>query len=263
MLPRWWNVSHLALAASVARGADLACGAPSQAPLGQWLRQWPYVLRVAVEPRKAYRLCPFLGRKSRGRVGRELQSAPLGRGASCFMVRAIPSSPWRRFGKLSKLKDNVWRKDGRGSACPQVDHLPNEKWTHWDLSPGPSACEADVMPLHHVPHGSIARICSMSAAANRQSCLSGPCAELSATKTNCMVSLTPRSLQVLSSALPRPISPQRAGWRLAGRNALKRACRTRDGPSARAAPNQATPPLAPKQGCSLRAEHRHQADHGN
>ena len=24
-------------------------------------------------------------------------------------------------------------------------------WTHWDLNPGPSACEADVMPLHHVP----------------------------------------------------------------------------------------------------------------
>merc|ERR1711884_996148 len=27
-------------------------------------------------------------------------------------------------------------------------------WTHWDLSPGPSACEADVIPLHHVPHAS-------------------------------------------------------------------------------------------------------------
>ena len=26
-------------------------------------------------------------------------------------------------------------------------------WTHWGLSPGPSACEADVMPLHHVPLG--------------------------------------------------------------------------------------------------------------
>ena len=25
------------------------------------------------------------------------------------------------------------------------------KWTHWDLSPGPSACEADVIPLHHAP----------------------------------------------------------------------------------------------------------------
>ena len=25
------------------------------------------------------------------------------------------------------------------------------KWTHWDLNPGPSACEADVIPLHHVP----------------------------------------------------------------------------------------------------------------
>ena len=24
-------------------------------------------------------------------------------------------------------------------------------WTHWGLNPGPSACEADVIPLHHVP----------------------------------------------------------------------------------------------------------------
>ena len=27
----------------------------------------------------------------------------------------------------------------------------NEMWTHWGLSPGPSACGADVIPLHHVP----------------------------------------------------------------------------------------------------------------
>ena len=27
----------------------------------------------------------------------------------------------------------------------------NKIWTHWDLNPGPSACEADVIPLHHVP----------------------------------------------------------------------------------------------------------------
>ena len=26
-----------------------------------------------------------------------------------------------------------------------------QEWTHWDLNPGPSACEADVIPLHHVP----------------------------------------------------------------------------------------------------------------
>jgi hypothetical protein len=25
------------------------------------------------------------------------------------------------------------------------------RWTHWDLNPGPSACEADVIPLHHEP----------------------------------------------------------------------------------------------------------------
>ena len=30
------------------------------------------------------------------------------------------------------------------------------KWTHWDLNPGPSACEADVIPLHHVPLSIIA-----------------------------------------------------------------------------------------------------------
>ena len=28
------------------------------------------------------------------------------------------------------------------------------KWTHWGLNPGPSACKADVIPLHHVPHAS-------------------------------------------------------------------------------------------------------------
>ena len=32
--------------------------------------------------------------------------------------------------------------------------LTNTIWTHWGLSPGPSACEADVIPLHHVPHES-------------------------------------------------------------------------------------------------------------
>ena len=26
-----------------------------------------------------------------------------------------------------------------------------ETWTHWGLNPGPSACEADVIPLHHKP----------------------------------------------------------------------------------------------------------------
>ena len=34
------------------------------------------------------------------------------------------------------------------------DLFVNQKaktWTRWGLNPGPSACEADVMPLHHVP----------------------------------------------------------------------------------------------------------------
>ena len=27
-----------------------------------------------------------------------------------------------------------------------------QKWTHWGLNPGPSACEADVISLHHAPN---------------------------------------------------------------------------------------------------------------
>ena len=47
---------------------------------------------------------------------------------------------------------------GRRPKCMPTPHAPTHAspvaklWTHWDLSPGPSACEADVMPLHHVPH---------------------------------------------------------------------------------------------------------------
>ena len=36
-----------------------------------------------------------------------------------------------------------------------------QKWTHWDLNPGPSACEADVIPLHHVPLIIVVPMCSM------------------------------------------------------------------------------------------------------
>ena len=36
-----------------------------------------------------------------------------------------------------------------GSLCAHC-HV-RVKWTHWDLNPRPSACEADVIPLHHVP----------------------------------------------------------------------------------------------------------------
>ena len=46
------------------------------------------------------------------------------------------------------LDEMRWRDRGCWhSMCSQ----PQEPWTHWDLNPGPSACEADVIPLHHVP----------------------------------------------------------------------------------------------------------------
>ena len=36
--------------------------------------------------------------------------------------------------------------------CCKLAHSTQKLlWTHWDLNPGLSACEADVIPLHHVP----------------------------------------------------------------------------------------------------------------
>ena len=39
----------------------------------------------------------------------------------------------------------------RHGAAIGPDKHRHETWTHWGLNPGPSACEADVIPLHHVP----------------------------------------------------------------------------------------------------------------
>ena len=39
-------------------------------------------------------------------------------------------------------------------VCPNEsihNFIRPQPWTHWGLSPGPSACGADVIPLHHVP----------------------------------------------------------------------------------------------------------------
>ena len=50
----------------------------------------------------------------------------------------------------------------RNSSSTQTKEQPDNKkskvvWTHWGLSPGPSACEADVIPLHHVPLTGLSR----------------------------------------------------------------------------------------------------------
>ena len=55
--------------------------------------------------------------------------------------------------------------DSDGSAgtshVEQACAKPPTKWTHWDLSPGPSACGADVIPLHHVPIAFLLRLAGL------------------------------------------------------------------------------------------------------
>ncbi len=52
-------------------------------------------------------------------------------------------------------------------ACPWMTHPvracgATKAWTHWGLNPGPSACEADVIPLHHVPAGARSGRCAQT-----------------------------------------------------------------------------------------------------
>ena len=42
-------------------------------------------------------------------------------------------------------------KNGSDDSNANNPRSKEQEWTHWDLNPGPSACEADVIPLHHVP----------------------------------------------------------------------------------------------------------------
>ena len=51
------------------------------------------------------------------------------------------------------LGGGQWDLFGHAAARNAQKGLPQGTcaWTHWRLSPGPSACRASVIPLHHVP----------------------------------------------------------------------------------------------------------------
>ena len=47
----------------------------------------------------------------------------------------------------------IMRCSSQNRCLERWPHMRGSRsWSHWDLSPGPSAFEADVMPLHHAPH---------------------------------------------------------------------------------------------------------------
>ena len=52
-----------------------------------------------------------------------------------------------------RVPAELWKKQSRAGPLAigycRIEAV--EAWTHWDLNPEPSACGADVMPLHHVP----------------------------------------------------------------------------------------------------------------
>ena len=70
--------------------------------------------------------------------------------------RALAASGRRPGGQPRSLR--VSRRpptEAQAAAAAEKQRQRESKWTHWDLNPGPSACEADVIPLHHVPDAHI------------------------------------------------------------------------------------------------------------
>ena len=61
-----------------------------------------------------------------------------------------PTSPERRHTSRNKSTTEPFVRSSK-CICVPLPHPSLVIWTHWDLNPGPSACEADVMPLHHAP----------------------------------------------------------------------------------------------------------------
>ena len=57
-----------------------------------------------------------------------------------------------RFERSLAALHKCWQ--ARGTSCPRscgAASTIQQQWTHWDLNAGPSACGADVIPLHHEP----------------------------------------------------------------------------------------------------------------
>ena len=84
-------------------------------------------------------------------------AAPEIRGGSCtkLVLRGRPHAhgeprDTQRHRARSRTYAGPCQYQGRTTRI-KVRRRARPMWTHWDLNPGPSACEADVIPLHHVP----------------------------------------------------------------------------------------------------------------
>ena len=90
-------------------------------------------------------LCSFCWRGEGGKTGHQSPTKASVR-RSCGAVKASLSGPrWLFARKTDDAERHV--------HAPPLIPFPCFKgvWTHWDLNPGPSACEADVIPLHTEP----------------------------------------------------------------------------------------------------------------
>ena len=81
------------------------------------------------------------------------------RGQVCVCFDVLASGIVSPMSSESRCTHVVGGDAAAWAASQELVCRVNKKWTHWGLSPGPSACEADVIPLHHVPLESIGQCC--------------------------------------------------------------------------------------------------------
>ena len=96
-------------------------------------------------------------------------------------------------------------------------------WTHWDLNPGPSACEADVIPLHHVPNMNLQRrlrtsrgLCSLPRRRNRRENAARPCNARRASDDNAELRASRDGAEPVELHCGARESPLRASTRRSG-----------------------------------------------
>ena len=102
-----------------------------------------------------------------------------------FFIAAICAR--RTFWCCKWLIKPAGLKENRNCECFSQNESPGAdkqtaNCTHWGLNPGPSACGADVIPLHHVPLDMLIPLCQIR----------GPAAAATATETLLQRATAPR-----------------------------------------------------------------------
>ena len=84
-----------------------------------------------------------------------MSPGPSACGADVIQLHHVPHEVASQVDRIYNYLGNFWAAPLHAVSLGTICRRGSDAiwvWTHWGSSPGPSTCEADVIPLHHVPH---------------------------------------------------------------------------------------------------------------